>query len=37
MKKLKEIPDFKDEDEEREFWSTHSLIDYIDPSKVFKG
>jgi len=37
MKKLKEIPDFKDEDEEREFWATHSLIDYIDPSKVFKA
>ena len=33
MKKLKEIHDFKSEDEEREFWSTHSTIDYIDWSK----
>jgi predicted DNA binding CopG/RHH family protein len=33
MKKLKEIPDFKNEDEEREFWSTHSTVDYIDWSK----
>ncbi|MHB1686109.1 MAG: BrnA antitoxin family protein [Ignavibacteriaceae bacterium] len=33
MKKLKEIPDFKNEDEEREFWSTHSSVDYIDWSK----
>jgi predicted DNA binding CopG/RHH family protein len=33
MKKLKEIPDFKSEDEEREFWSTHSSMDYIDWSK----
>ncbi len=36
MKSLKEIPDFKNEDEERKFWSTHSTVDYIDVSKVFK-
>ena len=24
------IPDFKNEDEEREFWSTHSPLDYFD-------
>lgn len=24
------IPKFKNEDEEREFWSTHSTADYID-------
>lgn len=29
-KKLKTIPDFKNEDEEREFWSTHSSVDYLD-------
>ena len=37
MKGLKEIPDFKNEDEEREFQSTHSVIDYVDTSKVFKA
>ena len=24
------IPDFKNEDEEREFWTTHSPLDYFD-------
>lgn len=32
-KKLKKIPKFKTEDEEREFWDTHSSVDYIDWSK----
>lgn len=32
-KKLKKLPKFKNEDEEREFWSTHSSVDYIDWSK----
>lgn len=32
-KKLKKIPKFKTEDEEREFWATHSSVDYIDWSK----
>lgn len=27
---LKPIPEFKDEDEEREFWATHDSTDYID-------
>ena len=27
---LKPIPDFKNEDEEREFWATHDSTDYID-------
>lgn len=27
---LKSIPKFKNEDEEREFWTTHDLTDYID-------
>jgi predicted DNA binding CopG/RHH family protein len=30
MKKDKNIPKFKNEDEEREFWSTHSPLDYFD-------
>ena len=30
MKKAKMIPDFKNEDEEREFWATHSPLDYFD-------
>ena len=30
MKKDKIIPDFKNEDEEREFWATHSPLDYFD-------
>jgi len=37
MKKMnKDIPKFKDEDEEREFWANHSALDYFD-SKKFKG
>ena len=36
MKKAdKQIPKFKNEDEEREFWATHSPLDYFD-SKKFK-
>jgi len=36
MKKInKRIPKFKNEDEEREFWTTHSPLDYFD-SKRFK-
>ena len=31
----KRIPKFKNEDEEREFWATHSPLDYFD-SKKFK-
>ncbi len=34
MKKLKKIPNFKTEDEEREFWWTHDSTDYIDWSKA---
>lgn len=34
MKKLKEIPKFRNEDEEREFWATHDSTDYIDWSKA---
>lgn len=34
MKKLKKLPLFKSEDEEREFWATHSSVDYLDWSKA---
>lgn len=36
MKKFKKIPDFKNEDEERDFWGTHDSTDYIDWSKAEK-
>lgn len=32
MKKIKKIPFFKTEKEEREFWQTHSSVDYVDYS-----
>lgn len=28
------IPEFRSEDEEREFWATHSPLDYFDSSRV---
>ena len=37
MKKdIKPIPDFKNEEEEREFWSSHSSTDYVDWSKAYR-
>ena len=30
MDYIKQLPDFKNEDEEREFWATHDLSDYFD-------
>jgi len=36
-KKLKQIPKFKTEDQEREFWATHSATDYFDMSKAIKN
>ncbi len=33
-KKLKEIPKFKTEDEERKFWTTHDSTDYFDWDKA---
>jgi len=37
MKKSnKRIPKFKNEDEERQFWATHSPLDYFDMSKAKK-
>ncbi len=32
-KKIKEIPHFKNEDEEAKFWLEHDFTDYYDPSK----
>ena len=34
MKKLKQIPKFKNEDEEAEFWATHDTTEYVDWSKA---
>ena len=31
---MKEIPDFKNEDEERDFWAFHDSTEYIDWSKA---
>ena len=30
---IKPIPRFKNEDEERDFWATHSAVDYFDFSR----
>lgn len=37
MKKLKKIPDFKNEREEREFWESHDSGEYLDLSKAEKA
>lgn len=34
--KIKPIPKFKNEDEERTFWATHDTTDYFDTSKPIK-
>lgn len=36
MKKFKPIPTFANEEEEAEFWLTHSTVDYVDWSKAKK-
>ena len=36
MPKTKEIPEFKSEDQEREFWAEHDSTDYIDWSQAQK-
>ena len=37
MKKIKNnIPKFKNEDEEREFWATHSFLDFLDSFEQVK-
>lgn len=37
MKKLKKIPKFKTESEERKFWKSHDTTDYFDWSKAGKS
>ena len=38
MKKIKrKIPHFKNEDEEREFWATHSPLDYFSSKRFKRG
>ena len=37
MNNLKNIPDFKSEDEERAFWATHDSTEYVDWSKAEKA
>ena len=38
MKKMKtKIPNFKNEDEERKFWATHSPLDYFNSKKFKRG
>ena len=34
MSNVKQLPQFKNEDEEREFWATHDLTDYFDVSRA---
>lgn len=34
MRKFKRIPQFKNENEEAEFWATHDFTDYYDVSKA---
>jgi predicted DNA binding CopG/RHH family protein len=34
MKKLKPIPEFKSEAEERRYWETHDTADHVDWSKA---
>jgi len=36
MKKFKQIPKFKNEDQERNFWANHDSTQYIDWSKADK-
>lgn len=36
-KKLKKIPKFKSEKEEREFWQTHDSTEYVDWSKAVRA
>lgn len=36
-KKFKTIPDFKSEDDEREFWATHDSTEYVDWSKAIRN
>jgi predicted HicB family RNase H-like nuclease len=35
--KLKKLPKFESEDQEREFWSTHDSTEYLDWSKAIRN
>ncbi len=35
--KRKKVPYFKNEDQEREFWSAHHVTDFVNSSKGFLG
>jgi len=37
MKNFKKIPEFKNEDQEREFWSKHDSTEFVDWSKAEKA
>jgi hypothetical protein len=37
QRKVKTIPDFKNEDEERDFWATHSILDFPGQYRILKG
>jgi predicted DNA binding CopG/RHH family protein len=36
MKRLKKVPKFASEDEERKFWAKHDTTEYLDYSKAVK-
>ncbi|MBN1263543.1 MAG: BrnA antitoxin family protein [Candidatus Pacebacteria bacterium] len=36
-KKLKQIPKFKNEDKERQFWATHDVTEYFDMAQAIKN
>jgi predicted DNA binding CopG/RHH family protein len=36
-KNKREIPEFKNEDEERDFWATHSPLDYFNSKRFGRG
>ena len=36
-KKIELMPKFKNEDQERDFWATHSATDYFDMSRAVKN
>ena len=34
---MKDVPEFKDQEEERQFWAEHSSTEYVDRSKAKRG
>ncbi|MFQ5455450.1 MAG: BrnA antitoxin family protein [Nitrospirota bacterium] len=36
-KRLKTIPEFQSEDDERDFWAIHDTTEYFDNSKMIRG